>query len=56
MAAKPFGPGIQVIKGIASPAGAAAFLCLCRIPAKSVEEFLAVMSGPGTALMADIPN
>jgi uncharacterized protein (TIGR02118 family) len=56
MAAKLFGPGIQVVKGVASAAGAPAFLCVCRIPAKSVEEFLAVMSGPGAALMADIPN
>jgi uncharacterized protein (TIGR02118 family) len=56
MAAKLFGPGIQVVKGITSPAGAPAFLCVCRIPAKSIEEFLAVMSGPGAALMADIPN
>jgi uncharacterized protein (TIGR02118 family) len=56
MAAKLFGPGIQVLKGVASPAGAPAFLCVGRIPAKSIEEFTAVMEKQGAPLLADIPN
>ena len=56
MAAKLFGPGIQVLKGIASPAGSPAFLCVGRIPVKSIEEFLAMMTGQGAALLADIPD
>ena len=56
MAEKLFGQGIQVSKGIGSAAGPPAFLCVGRIPAKSVEEFLAVMARPGAALLADIPN
>jgi uncharacterized protein (TIGR02118 family) len=56
MAAKLFGPGIQVLKGISSPAGAPAFLCTGRIPASSMEEFVATMTEKGDALLADIPN
>jgi uncharacterized protein (TIGR02118 family) len=56
MVAKLFGSGIQVMKGVVSPAGAPAFSCVCRIPAKSIEEFGAVMAGQGAALLADVPN
>jgi uncharacterized protein (TIGR02118 family) len=51
-----FGHGIQVLKGVTSPAGAPAFLCVCRIPIKSVEEFMAKMSGEGAALREDVRN
>jgi uncharacterized protein (TIGR02118 family) len=51
-----FGHGIQILKGVASPLGPAPFLCTCRIPTKSLEEFVAKMNEQGAALTADIPN
>ena len=51
-----FGQGIQILKGVSSPAGAPPFLCTCRIPVKSLEEFVAKMTAEGTPLVADVPN
>ena len=56
MATMLFGQGIQILKGVASPTGPPPFLCVCRIPAKSLDEFAAKMSEQGSSLVADIPN
>lgn len=56
MATAMFGAAIEVRKGVASLAGAPAFLCIAAIPIRSVEEFQAVMAQRGGELLADIPN
>jgi uncharacterized protein (TIGR02118 family) len=56
MTAMLFGHSIQILKGVASPLGAAPFLCTCRIPVKSLEEFAAKMNVEGAHLVADVPN
>jgi uncharacterized protein (TIGR02118 family) len=56
MTAMLFGHSIQILKGVASPLGAAPFLCTCRIPVTSLDEFAAKMSSEGAHLVADVPN
>ena len=57
MAAKLFGDGIEIRKGISTPEGAAPpFICVLNIPINSVEEFLSTMEQHGAELIADIQN
>lgn len=56
MTAMLFGHSIQVLKGVASPTGGPPFLCIGRIPVKSLDDFVTIMSGQGSVLIADIPN
>lgn len=56
MTAMLFGQEIQILKGVPSPVGPPPFLCTCRIPVKSLDEFVAKMTEEGAALVADVPN
>lgn len=57
MVSELFGKGIDVQKGLLSPAGSSlAFVCTARVWIDSVERFQTIMQQHGGRILADISN